>query len=154
MDAFGNLDYPELIGWPVPRLLSFVAEASHEEAEVIGRVLAMTPGAEHARAAIEAALAGAGPSWLTAAQLAFTQPPEVLLGLLAEVYACLLQEMVTRGADLGATGENCQRRLRALNHPLAALPLRLDSSEREFDLQDYGIEGGGSYSADYTTDEG
>ncbi|SDY28065.1 hypothetical protein SAMN05421504_10520 [Amycolatopsis xylanica] len=155
MDAFGNLDYPELIGWPVSRLLALVAEASREEAEVIGRVLAMTRGAEHARAAIEAALAGAEPAWLTAARLAFAQPREVLLGLLAEavadeanaeLYACLLQEMVTRGIDPGEVGEDLRHEL---NHPLAALPLRLDSSERDFDLQDYDIRGGGSYSADY-----
>ncbi|WP_370942882.1 DUF6183 family protein [Amycolatopsis sp. cg5] len=129
--------------------------ASREEAEVLARVLAMTPGVEHARAAIEAALAGAGPSWLTAAQLAFAQPREVLLGLLAEavvdeanaeLYACLLQEMVTRGVDPGEVGED---RRRELNHPLAALPLRLDPAEEHFDLQTYDIQGGGSYSADY-----
>jgi hypothetical protein len=156
----------EIASWPMPRLrelglaLALKVDPGRIEdhrfdLETVELVLALTTGEQWARAAIDVALADAGalslhPSWRMAAYLAYGQSTDVLVALLtdavvdevsAELWGCLLQEMVTRGADLDsvAAARVCRDRLRTLNHPTGVLPLRLLAGESDFHVRSYDI---------------
>jgi uncharacterized protein (TIGR02996 family) len=121
--------------------------------------LALTPG----RAGVDAILQAvpeAGEKQRVcrefAAKLAQGQPHHLLLAALAsrledphlnELWACLLQEMVLRGASLHShpVAERIWAKLRAEGHPLAGLPLRLTGIEGELStaLPHYGVGGMG-----------
>jgi hypothetical protein len=176
VDEKGQPRYEEIAGWPVTKLselgiaLAEQIEPEREEhhrseLDVIERVLAFTPGTEWARATVEVALADAAsisliPLWRTAAYLAVGQPGEVLVSLLgnaaadevsAELWACLLQELVTRGADLNgvAPAVAVRDQLRTLNHPLATLPLRLLPGEANLPVPAPSINGSGVIATPY-----
>lgn len=107
----------------------------------IERHLALVPGAARAQSAVDlafthAALGSRQRVVRLAALLAGGQPSEVLVALVAgatvdggsaDVWACLIQEMVVRGTDLdrNPTLQTLIDRLRQVNHPLSTLPVRL-----------------------------
>jgi hypothetical protein len=116
-----NAERPDLLKWTTGHLT---------------QVLALTPG----RACVESLLSGwrsathdPGAIRRLAAQLASGQAPDVLLAALEEhageealfeLWACVLQELVLRGANLAG------RPVVERQHPLAALPLYLRDAEK------------------------
>jgi uncharacterized protein (TIGR02996 family) len=89
-----------------------------------------------------------------ASRLASAQPPDALLALLAgdagcrhraELFACLVQEMVVRGADL--RNHPAAARWATAGHPLAGLPLYRTDAEAGLDewLPRYGNRGSSSF---------
>ncbi len=86
----------------------------------------------------------------TAAKVAFAQSPEAienLLGKLSELEtgALLLHEGVLRGKVVGVTPASVTvyNRLKAVNHPLAWLPLELLHIETDLPMRTYGKNGSG-----------
>lgn len=175
-DESGQPSYEEIAAWPVAKLRELgtalavqvvPGETEHHryDLEVIERVLAFTPGTEWAQAAVDIALADAMsvslvPLWRMAAYVAVGQPAGVLVSLLgdaavdevsAELWACLLQEMVTRGVELDgvASAVAVRDQLRTLNHPLATLPLRLLSGEANLPVPTPSINGSGIIATPY-----
>jgi uncharacterized protein (TIGR02996 family) len=113
--------------------------------EYIERSLALAPGLPNVEALLKRLAAGPVPppqSRVFASLLASGQSADVLLTALGEheqenhlgeLLACLVQEMVLRGARLeGQPGvARLAKSMRARNHPLAALPLSLLDVEAE-----------------------
>jgi uncharacterized protein (TIGR02996 family) len=133
-------------------------------------VLALTPDPESVEALLAALADGRGEhaDWRKSASLlAGGQTREVLLAALErhaeertslELWACLVQEMVVRGADLAGPGaaERLWQALRVRGHPLAVLPLRLTDLEHGLAgyLPSYSYRGSSSSLASPVTGEG
>jgi hypothetical protein len=140
---------------PLPRCAS--------ASELVLSELALCPGAK-STAAVMSLLCDPGMDKLhpgrarelvvrwTASRLAYAQPRDVLLSLLAEpmadplrteILACWLHELILRGDTLPeAEARGFQQRLSEKGHALASMPLALTAEEREANtyLPMYGTE--------------